>query len=300
MNIDQLKYFADLAKTSSINTTAKRMFISQQALSESVKRLEKELDCTLLTRSKTGIAFTEDGKIVLETAQNILEQYQTMLEALDAKHQREHLKGIIHLGIAPAATGSFLPELLMLFQTHYPDITLYIQEHPADQLFLLLDNETIDFAIFNYTEDEIDEAVVSPDQMLDVFTFDTLYNDYLVCAMAKNNPLSTLPSIAMEALLEYKTTRYANNSFIKPESNCVHVSNNTAIHQQFMREEGTFCCMPQQLFLTLYSRKEFHWIPIEGAKPVICSLAYKKGASSSTSAIGQTFIQAVHSVIPKI
>ncbi|MBQ1188217.1 MAG: LysR family transcriptional regulator, partial [Peptococcaceae bacterium] len=54
MNIDQLKYLVDLAKTSSMNTTAKRMFISQQAISESMKRLEKELDCTLLTRSKTG------------------------------------------------------------------------------------------------------------------------------------------------------------------------------------------------------------------------------------------------------
>jgi DNA-binding transcriptional LysR family regulator len=33
MNIDQLRYFADLAKTGSMNTTAKRMFISQPALS---------------------------------------------------------------------------------------------------------------------------------------------------------------------------------------------------------------------------------------------------------------------------
>ncbi|MBQ2860056.1 MAG: LysR family transcriptional regulator, partial [Peptococcaceae bacterium] len=43
MNIDQLKYFADLAKTNSITNTAKRMFISQQALSESIKRLENEV-----------------------------------------------------------------------------------------------------------------------------------------------------------------------------------------------------------------------------------------------------------------
>ena len=59
MNIDQLRYFADLAKTNSITNTAKRMFISQQALSESIKRLENEVGCTLVNRSKTGVEFVQ-------------------------------------------------------------------------------------------------------------------------------------------------------------------------------------------------------------------------------------------------
>ena len=112
MNIDQLKYLVDLAKTSSMNTTAKRMFISQQALSESMKRLEKELDCTLLTRSQTGVMFTDDGMAVLESAQNMLKHYQVMMDNLEARHEKEHVRGKISLGIAPVATGSFLPELL--------------------------------------------------------------------------------------------------------------------------------------------------------------------------------------------
>ena len=82
MNIDQLRYFADLAKTGSMNTTAKRMFISQPALSESVKRLEEELGCPLLLRSKTGITFTEDGKMVLEHALRILEQHEQIQQKL--------------------------------------------------------------------------------------------------------------------------------------------------------------------------------------------------------------------------
>ena len=65
MHTDQMAYLIDVAKTGSINTTAKRMFSSQQAVSESLKRLEAELNCTILNRSKRGVSLTEDGKYVL-------------------------------------------------------------------------------------------------------------------------------------------------------------------------------------------------------------------------------------------
>ncbi|MBQ2035024.1 MAG: LysR family transcriptional regulator [Peptococcaceae bacterium] len=300
MNIDQLKYLVDLAKTSSMNTTAKRMFISQQALSESMKRLEKELDCTLLTRSKTGVMFTEDGMAVLESAQNMLKHYQVMMDYLKARHEKEHVRGKISLGIAPAATVSFLPELLQQFQTHYPDVTLYVREHAADQILDLLEQGEIDFGIFSYTETDVAHTQSSPDTMKNTFQFKQLYSDTLVCAMCRNNPLSSSSSISQEHLEQAKQTRYAYTSVIKPGNLCLHVSNNTNLHQQFMREEGTVCCIPYQLFHALYSSKEFHCIPIEDTEPVICTLAYKKESILSGSAVQQIFIDAVQAVVTKI
>ena len=91
MNIDQLKYLADLAITNSMNVTAKRMFITQQAVSDSIKRLEQELNCTLLNRSKTGISFTEDGKVILEHAQKILKQHEHIEQYLQEKYNKNYV-----------------------------------------------------------------------------------------------------------------------------------------------------------------------------------------------------------------
>ena len=65
MNSEQLRQLIDISKTGSIRMTAKRLYISQQAVSESMKRLEKELNCILLNRSKNGVTLTDDGKFVL-------------------------------------------------------------------------------------------------------------------------------------------------------------------------------------------------------------------------------------------
>ncbi|MBQ2004658.1 MAG: LysR family transcriptional regulator [Peptococcaceae bacterium] len=78
MNTDQIAYFIDIAKTGSINTTAKRMFSSQQAVSDAIKRMEQELGCTILERSKRGVSLTDDGKYVLQQVLPIMKQYQIL------------------------------------------------------------------------------------------------------------------------------------------------------------------------------------------------------------------------------
>lgn len=298
MNIDQLKYLADLAKTSSINTTAKRMFISQQALSMSIKRLEHELGCTLLHRSKTGVEFTEDGKHILDSALHILEHYDEMMAYLDSSQHKNNPRGKLMLGIAPAATSSFLPDLLLTMHAQYPDITLYIQEHTAEQILSLLGDGKLDFGMFGFSVEDtdyfIDESYI---EFSDAFHFYPLYTDYLVCVMTKNHPLSVYPSITNETLQNVKFTQYAHNPIARIEGLCYHVSNNTEIHQQFMREEGTICCMPFQVFQAAYDKKEFIAIPVSDSKPVTCYLAYRKNSDLIDSPIYQTFIQTARSIM---
>ena len=96
MNTDQMAYLIDIAKTGSINTTAKRLFSSQQAISESIKRLENELNCVLLLRSKKGVALTEDGKYVLQQVSNMYEQYEELQKYLAGfKMIYDNLKSIL-------------------------------------------------------------------------------------------------------------------------------------------------------------------------------------------------------------
>lgn len=61
MNSSDIDLFKTLYEEKNITHTAKRLFISQPALSHRLRNLEKEFDCTLVLRQPRGITFTPEG-----------------------------------------------------------------------------------------------------------------------------------------------------------------------------------------------------------------------------------------------
>ena len=75
MHIDQLTYFVHVVETGSINATAQKYFMTQQAINASLKKLENEVGSPLLVRNYKGIKLTPQGHIFLYYAKNILQQH---------------------------------------------------------------------------------------------------------------------------------------------------------------------------------------------------------------------------------
>lgn len=80
MTIDQMKMILCVAEVSSISQAAQQLFISQPALSKSIRAAERELGQALFERSKIGIQPTEFGKIFCETARSIVDSYEHIKE----------------------------------------------------------------------------------------------------------------------------------------------------------------------------------------------------------------------------
>ena len=78
MKTEQIIYLNDIAKTHSITQTAQRFFISQQALSFSLKKLEEEFDTIFLNRTNQGVTLTQEGSNFLHKAQPILDIYNEL------------------------------------------------------------------------------------------------------------------------------------------------------------------------------------------------------------------------------
>lgn len=75
MRLEQLKYLVDVAQTHSITNTAQHFFITQQAISSSLKQLEEEFCATLLNRHSFGVTLTEQGKVVVDFAQRVIADF---------------------------------------------------------------------------------------------------------------------------------------------------------------------------------------------------------------------------------
>ena len=298
MNIDQLKYFADLAKTNSITNTAKRMFISQQALSESIKRMENELGCTLVLRSKTGVSFTEDGKYVLDYAQKILVLHTEMEQHLQRKYNKEFLHGKLTIGVGPTISNVFLPKLMLKMHHQYPSVKLHVLEQSSNTILSLLRNSELDFGIFGiYTENNPEIIVsamqkeLSQPQTYEKLKLKKLYSDPMVCVMSKNHPLASHQELTRAQLKDIPQTTYATDTISFTTNNSVHVSTNAKIHQQFMLEEGVVCCMPYQAYLSQFSDKNFSCCSISDYPPVNNYLIYRETILEENEALYTRFIE---------
>ncbi|SFB26645.1 DNA-binding transcriptional regulator, LysR family [Acetitomaculum ruminis DSM 5522] len=80
MNISQLKYILEVAGSSSIREAATKLFISQPALSASIRELEEELGILIFERSNKGVCITDEGREFVTYAKKVLSQYEIMEE----------------------------------------------------------------------------------------------------------------------------------------------------------------------------------------------------------------------------
>ena len=74
MQLQQLRYVIAIAQSGSMNSVARKLFISQSSLSVAVKELESELGIRIFNRSSKGISLTSDGVEFLGYARQVVEQ----------------------------------------------------------------------------------------------------------------------------------------------------------------------------------------------------------------------------------
>lgn len=116
-----MKYFLVLAEEGSISAAAQRLFVTQQAFSEQMKRLETACGAVLFIR-RPRFALTPAGEALLAT----LREVRILEEGLDARLREIREKGVGHLrmGIHSTRARVLLPQVLERFRAAYPHVEL--------------------------------------------------------------------------------------------------------------------------------------------------------------------------------
>ncbi|MCR4719565.1 MAG: LysR family transcriptional regulator [Firmicutes bacterium] len=91
MNINQLKYVLEIAASSSMREASTKLYISQPALSASIRELEEELGILIFERTNKGISLTDAGREFLSYAKKTVGQYEILEERyLNKDNNKEH------------------------------------------------------------------------------------------------------------------------------------------------------------------------------------------------------------------
>ncbi len=170
MNFRTLEYFTLVAEEGSIRQAAKKLYISEQSLSEAVRRLEEEVGTPLLLRSRP-CQLTPAGRIFLLHAREILRQKTLMLEEIEqVLHPLEEGKVLITIG--PMGVPVFLPELIALFHKRYPAYEAEIRIKTDDKLDHFSPEELCFLPVKE--REDLERIVLIRDRMLLVVSSDLL------------------------------------------------------------------------------------------------------------------------------
>lgn len=199
MNIDQLKYFVLISNLGSINKVSQQLFISPQAISSAIKKLEDELDCSLFIRDgKRSLILSEYGKIFIKTAKDILSTLEVGLDKIHSLQTETSITKLsttekLSIHISTVHGASIIPVVTEMFSDLYPQVTLtIIQQETPEVIESVSQGNTLGIYV------SFDEPTYEENILCKSFTTDKLY-----AVIMPSHPLAKKKSISIKTILKY-------------------------------------------------------------------------------------------------
>ena len=174
VRLELYRVFLEVAKQGNISAAAQILFISQSAVSQSVKQLEEQLQVRLFSRSTRGVSLTSEGKLLLEYVSHALGLLQSGEEKIAAS--RQLLTGELIIGASDTVTKTYLLSRLEAFHKDYPDIRIRILNGTTSMVLDYLHAGQVDIA---FASEAPDETVYSVRHCVDTHTIFVAAPDYL-------------------------------------------------------------------------------------------------------------------------
>lgn len=199
MKFFHLQLLCALEQYHSFSKTATHLFLSQPALSTSLKTLETELKCHLLTRSNKGVQFTPAGKLALEKAHKILNEIALIQSIAESENTIFE-----DLTIAGNTLHCINLLLNLIQQLHFTNSSININLQEIDESIIIqqLKAQTIDYAILQINSLHVSQEYNSISTKYNLFPIE-LTKEPLVILINKHHPLASCKTISIYDLFKF-------------------------------------------------------------------------------------------------
>ena len=176
MHIEILKTFCDLCELRSFSKTAEKNLLSQSAVSQQLAQLELIHKCQLVNRRKRPIELTKEGRLLYNTAKEMLDRYEQLKSELNSVKNSD--KNRINLAAVFSIGMHSLSNYIKKFMTRYPDVNVHIEYFTANKVYELVLSGQVDIGLI---------AVPKRDNRLEVYDFE---EEPLVFVCSPKHPLA--------------------------------------------------------------------------------------------------------------
>ena len=187
MTVKQLRAFLAVAQSLSFAVAGERLYLSQSALSLTIKALEEGLGGRLFSRNTRNVALTPEGEVLVPLARRLIADWDN---AEDELRQRFTLqRGRVTLAAMPSFAGNLLPPILKTFRARYPQVNVTV-------------NDVINEQVLEMVRDgQVELGVAFEPQQGSSLAFTPLYIDRFVAVVPADSPWVDLAEIDWLTLL---------------------------------------------------------------------------------------------------
>ncbi|MEU1273922.1 LysR family transcriptional regulator [Streptomyces sp. NPDC005799] len=189
MRTEQLEYIAAVTRLGSLRRAAEELRLSQPALSETVRNLERELGVDLLERKRTGATMSAEGRELLPYIINVLEAVDRLRTAAGEQH---HISRMVRVGTVNAATVPLLVPVVRDFRAAHPLTQVEVVAAQQADISRALSEGGFDLGLVNHLDGDDMPAGFESTQLL--------HGRPVVC-VRPDSPLASLPAVSADDLL---------------------------------------------------------------------------------------------------
>ena len=144
VKLELYRVFKEVAEVGNITAAAQALYISQSAVSQSIKQLEHDLQTRLFARNSRGVTLTAEGQMLYEYVRSAMGLLETGEEKLS--QTRELQMGKLIIGASDTVTSQFLLPYLDSFHKQHPAIHIQIVSGRSHKVLGLLRSGKVDIA----------------------------------------------------------------------------------------------------------------------------------------------------------
>lgn len=201
MNLRQAGYVLEILEEGSISAAAKKLFISQPALSQTLRLAEKQLGAPIFKRTASPIALTYAGERYVHAARQMLLIEENLRGEMDEFNREE--RGRLCFGISRQRGIDIIPAVLTTFRARFPLVALTLEEHGSQVLEDLTDRGVVDLALASTVprRETLEYKPVEEEQLALLCDSRTV----LAQSLAPGAPVASIVDAAGEAFVLLKT-----------------------------------------------------------------------------------------------
>lgn len=186
----QLRSFCMAAKVGGFSKAAELLQLSQPSVSLQIQGLEKELKAKLFLRNGPKITLTDAGKKLLELAQPLVDQMDSLPTRFSALHRPEETAEI-NIAAGEASILYLLPNIVETFKQRYPNVHIRLHNVSGKSGVDAIRNGDVDFAVGPMLEVPAD------------ILYKKVYRFVPVLIMPFGHPLAAVDDISLSDIVQY-------------------------------------------------------------------------------------------------
>lgn len=165
MDLFSLRVFLAVAEERSFSRAASRLYRTQSAVSQSIRRLEEELKETLVDRSTREGRLTEAGRVLKEHAERLVRLADEAAAAV--REVRDLERGVVTIGSNEAAVEVLLP-LIARFRQAHPGVVVDVRRVPSREIAAAVLAGSLDFGVLTFAPGEkgLASVVIGADELV--------------------------------------------------------------------------------------------------------------------------------------